>query len=40
MILNSFMLESLMLERHQQLQRVAKQERLLASLPRHRRLWL
>lgn len=38
MILNSFMIESMMLERHYQLQRLAKQERRLSGLPRHRRL--
>jgi hypothetical protein len=38
MILNSFMLESMMLERQYQLQRLAKQERLLAGLPHHKRL--
>jgi hypothetical protein len=38
MIPNSSIHEFLMLERHRQLQRVAKQQRLLAGLPRHRRL--
>ena len=38
MILSSSMLEILMLERQYQLQRIAKQERLLAGLPHHKRL--
>ena len=35
MILNGLMLESIILERHQQLQREAEQERMLAGLPHH-----
>lgn len=38
MILNGLMIESMMLERQYQLQRMAKQERLLAGLPHHKRL--
>ncbi len=39
MIPNIRMLEQLVLERLQYLQREAEQKRMLAGLPRHRRLW-
>jgi hypothetical protein len=39
MIMNGLMLESMILERHQQLQREAEQKQMLVGLPHHSVIW-